>query len=45
LKWADEIGIESVLRQITALYEEYNEDRYRPSVMLKRMVADRRKFY
>lgn len=45
LKWADELGIEVVLGQITALYEEYNEDRYRPSVMLKRMAAAGRKFY
>jgi 3-hydroxybutyryl-CoA dehydrogenase len=45
LKWADEIGIDTVLAQITALYEEYNEDRYRPSVLLKRMAAAGRKFY
>ena len=45
LKWADEIGIANVLGQITALYEEYNEDRYRPSVMLKRMAAAGRNFY
>jgi 3-hydroxybutyryl-CoA dehydrogenase len=45
LKWADEIGIKNVLKQITTLYEEYNEDRYRPSVLLKRMAAAGKNFY
>lgn len=35
LKWADEIGIEKVLNTLQELYGLYQEDRYRPSVMLK----------
>ena len=37
LKWADEIGIEKVLSILEKLYTEYAEDRYRPSVLLKKM--------
>jgi len=45
LKWADELGIENVLNQLNELYEEYGEDRYRPSPLLKRMVKSQAKFY
>ena len=45
LKWADELGIENVLNQLNKLYEEYGEDRYRPSPLLKRMVKSQTKFY
>jgi len=45
LKWADEIGIENVLHSLQGMYEEYAEDRYRPSVLLKRMAKENRKFY
>ncbi len=46
LKWADEIGIEKVLSALEKLYAEYNEDRYRPSVLLKKMVREGKKgFY
>ncbi|MBK7669594.1 MAG: NAD(P)-binding domain-containing protein [Sphingobacteriaceae bacterium] len=37
LKWADEIGPKTVLKTIQDLYDLYQEDRYRPSVGLKRM--------
>ncbi len=45
LKWADEIGLEIVLEQLENLFEEYGEDRYRPSPLLKRMVKEGRNFY
>ena len=45
LKWADEIGIKNVLSQLEDLQNEYGEDRYRPSPLLKRMVKENKKFY
>jgi 3-hydroxybutyryl-CoA dehydrogenase len=46
LKWADEVGIDKVLSELEKLYVEYNEDRYRPSVLLKKMVKEGKKgFY
>ncbi len=38
LVWAEEIGLKNVLSTLQNLYEEYNEDRYRPNVLLKRMA-------
>lgn len=40
LKWADEIGINKVLSVLEELYAKYNEDRYRPSVLLRKMVNE-----
>ncbi|MDQ3191537.1 MAG: 3-hydroxyacyl-CoA dehydrogenase NAD-binding domain-containing protein [Bacteroidota bacterium] len=45
LKWADEIGLDKVLNQISNLRETYSEDRYRPSILLKRMVKQGINFY
>jgi 3-hydroxybutyryl-CoA dehydrogenase len=45
LAWADEIGIEQVLEKLSALYDEYGEDRYRPSVLLKRMAKSGKTFF
>ncbi len=45
LKWADELGLDHVLNQLEDLQEEYGEDRYRPSVLLKRMSSRNVKFY
>jgi 3-hydroxybutyryl-CoA dehydrogenase len=45
LKWADEIGVEKILVEMDKLYTEYCEDRYRPSVLLKKMVREKKKFY
>ena len=38
LAWADHIGLDAVLGVMTGLFEEWGEDRYRPSPLLKRMV-------
>lgn len=38
LAWGEELGWPRVLGRLTTLYEEYGEDRYRPSVLLKRMA-------
>ncbi|MDG1476113.1 MAG: 3-hydroxyacyl-CoA dehydrogenase NAD-binding domain-containing protein [Vicingaceae bacterium] len=45
LAWADEIGLANVLKQLEDLQTEYGEDRYRPSPLLKRMVAANKTFY
>lgn len=45
LKWADEIGLENVLLKLEFLQAEYGEDRYRPSVLLRRMVRDNQTFF
>ncbi|MBQ20308.1 MAG: 3-hydroxybutyryl-CoA dehydrogenase [Flavobacteriales bacterium] len=45
LKWADEIGLENVLTQLETLFNEYGEDRYRPSVLLRRMVRENKNFF
>ena len=38
LAWGDELGLDRVLEALQALQDEYAEDRYRPSPLLKRMV-------
>lgn len=45
LKWGDEIGLQNILKSLTDLQEEYGEDRYRPSVLLKKMVKENKKFF
>ncbi len=45
LKWADEIGLKNVYNTLDVLYELYNEERYRPSILLKIMMKDNKKFY
>ena len=45
LKWADELGVQTIFRELTSLYEDYAEDRYRPSVRLRRMARDGAFFY
>ena len=44
LAWGEERGLDVVLGHLTALQEEYGEDRYRPSVLLKRMVLEGGRF-
>lgn len=45
LAWADELGLEQVLQTLDALYEDYREDRYRASVLLRRKVKSGQKFF
>ena len=45
LSWADEIGLAKVLADLEYLHAEYGEDRYRPSVLLRRMVREGKKFF
>lgn len=45
LKWADEIGLAQVLKTLTELYDEYQEDRYRACLLLKQMVKQGKLFY
>lgn len=45
LKWADELGLNNILNTLNNLYYEYNEDRYRPCPLLKRMVKENKTFY
>lgn len=45
LRWADDIGIDSIFQQLQVLYNEYCEDRYRPSPLLRRMAKEGKKFY
>lgn len=40
LEWADEVGVDNVLKTLTDLFEEYGEDRYRPNPLLKRKVRE-----
>lgn len=45
LRWADDLGLDIVLQTLTDLYTEYGEERYRPSVLLKRMAREEKHFY
>ena len=45
LKWADEYGLEKVLKQLENFQFEYGDDRYRPSVLLRRMVRNGESFF
>jgi 3-hydroxybutyryl-CoA dehydrogenase len=45
LAWADEIGIKEVLDTLEQLQSDYAEDRYRPSLLLKRMSREGKKFH
>jgi 3-hydroxybutyryl-CoA dehydrogenase len=41
LEWSEEIGLEKVLAVLEDLFETYGEDRYRPNVLLKRLVKEK----
>ena len=45
LKWADEIGIENVLKQLQGLQSNSNDNRYQPSPILIKMAQDNTIFY
>ncbi len=45
LKWADEVGLQNVYNTLDVLYELYNEERYRPCILMKLMIKDNKKFY
>jgi 3-hydroxybutyryl-CoA dehydrogenase len=45
LWWADELGLQHVLDTLDGLYEEYHEDRYRTSPLLRKMVKSGENFF
>jgi 3-hydroxybutyryl-CoA dehydrogenase len=45
LAWANELGIDGCVERIDALYDEYREDRYRCSPLLRRMAREGRRFF
>lgn len=45
LIWADEKGIDWCVEQLDTLYDEYREDRYRCSPLLRKMKAEGKTFY
>lgn len=45
LKWADEWGIDTIVKTLDDLYHEYHEDRYRCSPILRRMAKSNELFY
>lgn len=45
LAWGDEIGLDTVLKRIDTLHDDYREERYRACVRLRRMVKEGKTFY
>lgn len=45
LKWADEIGVKTVVEFLDTLYIDYQEDRYRACILLKKMAKEGRTFF
>jgi len=45
LKWADEIGVDTIYKHLKQLHDEYGDDRYRPNYLLRQMAAKGQKFY
>jgi 3-hydroxybutyryl-CoA dehydrogenase len=44
LAWGDELGLARVLEHLETLQQEYGDDRYRPSSLLRRMVREGKRF-
>jgi len=44
-KWADEISIDEIVNRMDTLYDEYHEDRYRCSPLLRKMSQNKNTFY
>jgi 3-hydroxybutyryl-CoA dehydrogenase len=44
LAWADELGPATVLATLDGLYHDYHEDRYRASVLLRRLATSHQPF-
>jgi 3-hydroxybutyryl-CoA dehydrogenase len=44
LQWCDEWGADKCLAKLDSLYNDYHEDRYRASILLRKMVKEGRKF-
>ena len=45
LTWSDELGIDACVHALDALYDEYREDRYRCSPLLRRMHKSNSTFF
>lgn len=45
LKWADELGVNEIIKDLTALKDFYEEDRYRISPVLKQNFIQQKTFY
>lgn len=45
LQWADDLGIENVVKTLDELYDIYREDRYRCSPLLRKMLNNNQNFY
>ncbi|MFL8990253.1 3-hydroxyacyl-CoA dehydrogenase PaaH [Pseudomonas sp. QLc11A] len=45
LAWADAIGLSHILQTLENLQASYGEERYRPSLLLRRRVAEGRNFH
>jgi len=45
LAWADEKGIDWCVSMLDALYDEYHEDRYRCSPILRKMIREGSRFF
>ena len=45
LQWADELGLDEILKQLQHLFDYYGEDRYRPNPLLRKMADDKATFF
>ncbi len=45
LKWCDELGAKNVLDILQSLYAEYQEERYRPGILLKQLASSDKKIF